>query len=77
MTVRAYGFVILASLGCTNAPSDDPNHWRVDTSVEYEISVAPVDWVVPSEQLPPAFELYASNNNVDIEFFRGLSKRFV
>lgn len=71
MTVRAYGFVILASLGCTNAPSDDPNHWRVDTSVEYEISVAPVDWVVPSEQLPPAFELYASNNNVDIEFFRG------
>ena len=54
-----------------SSPSDDPADWVVDTSVEYEVTVGEPQWVVPSPGLPDDVKVRASNNNVDIEFFRG------
>jgi hypothetical protein len=49
--------------------SDDPLDYNVDVSVEYEIQLSPVRWVVPSGNLPSEVTPQASNNNVDIHFF--------
>jgi hypothetical protein len=52
-------------------PSDDPDDWEVDTSVEYDLDISDPQWIVPSDNLPKELALGASNNNVGIEFFEG------
>ena len=69
--MRAMLLLMGIVLGCSTTPSDDPDHWGVDTSVTYEMSIAPIRWVIPSEDVPSAIEVYPSNNNVDIEHYRG------
>ena len=59
------------TMGCVSTPPDDPDLWDVDTSVEYEIDFDPVHWLIPSDDLPVESVPMASNNNVDIEFFKG------
>ena len=48
------------------APSDDPAHWNVDTSVQYKAVASTPRWVVPSAALPGAAKHGVANNNVDI-----------
>jgi hypothetical protein len=45
-------------------PSDDPQDWEVDTSVEYQVTASEARFVVPSDALP--VETQVSNNNVSI-----------
>lgn len=52
-----------------SAPSDDPDDYTVDTSVEYELKVSDLRWVVPSDGLPEGLGDHPSNANVDIIFF--------
>ena len=71
--MRMKSFLLTLPLlgACVTTPSDDPADWKVDTSVEYDIAVDPITWVVPSDALPDEVVPMASNNNVDIEFFKG------
>ena len=74
MTIRWNSLVVgLAVLsGCggdqgpSGPPSDDPDDYAVDTSVEYDLEVSEPRWVVPSDALPPEIETMDSNNNVAI-----------
>ena len=59
------------SSGSLNTPSDDPNDYLVDTSIEYTIEIGEPRWVVPSALLPEEITPSASNNNVDIIFHQG------
>jgi hypothetical protein len=52
-------------------PSDDPNDYDVNTSVEYTLKIGEPRWVVPSAILPEEITPSASNNNVDIVFHDG------
>ncbi len=58
-------------LACTHTPSDDPADYTVDTSIDYKIKVSEIQWLVPSDSLPPEVTPQASNNNVDIHYFEG------
>ncbi len=48
------------------APSDDPAHYEVDTSVEYKVTASAPRWVVPSKSLPSQVKIGVANNNVEI-----------
>jgi hypothetical protein len=66
--------LLLLSAGlqaCVHTPSDDPADWTVDSTVTYTANFDPVRWVVPSDALPADAAPMLSNNNVDIEFFKG------
>ncbi len=53
-------------------PSDDPNDWVVDTTVDYDPVISAPTWVVPSPALPArASPGFLSNNNVAIRFHDG------
>lgn len=52
-------------------PSDDPDHYIVDTNFTYEPVLGPVQWVVPSQDLPAGLEVMPSNNNCAITYFDG------
>lgn len=53
-------------------PSDDPDHWTVDTTRDYDPVVSPPRWIVPSPALPAATApVLAANNNVAIAFHDG------
>jgi len=67
----------IAVAGCAPAdPSDDPADYDVDATVDYELEVSPLTWVVPSIGLPARdLSIRASNNNLDIELFDG--RRFL
>ncbi|MEC7983742.1 MAG: hypothetical protein VX278_01180, partial [Myxococcota bacterium] len=53
-----------------DSPSDDPSDYEVDTTTSYTLQISEPRWVVPSDSLPTGVEEKASNNNVDITFFR-------
>ncbi len=53
------------------SPSDDPNDYEVDTSVNYEIQVSEPRFVVPSIGMPAEAGELVSNANVDIIFYHG------
>lgn len=65
----------LAALACTpdpgvvTSPSDDPDDWLVDTTVEYQPVLSEPRFVVPSTGLPVLTN--AANNNVAIELHDG------
>jgi hypothetical protein len=51
-------------------PSDDPDHYPIDTAVEYDVELSDPRWVAPAA-LPPGVDPLASNNNVDLAFHGG------
>lgn len=53
------------------SPSDDPDHYAVDTTVSYTVKVSQPRWVVPSAGLPGLVKPLAANNNVDIILYGG------
>ena len=52
-------------------PDDDPASWSVDTTVDYDFTISPPTWIVPSPALPTGVSPQPSNNNVAICFHEG------
>jgi hypothetical protein len=70
--MRAPILVLVSLMGCSAPdPSDDPDDWEVDTSVEYVARASEARFVVPADNLPSEVTTRASNNNVDIHFYGG------
>jgi hypothetical protein len=65
-------FANVQGLGPGFSPSDDPSAYTVDTTVDYDATIAPVQWVVPSVALPPQIQHTASNNCIGLCFHQGL-----
>jgi len=71
--MRSLPLALLTVLaGCSGPPavappSDDPDHYQVDTSVEYDVELSELRWVVPAA-MPPEVAPAAANNNGAIAF---------
>jgi hypothetical protein len=60
-----------SSSSTSATPSDDPDDWVVDTTVNYDPVISAPTFIVPSPSLPPGVKPMASNNNCAICFHEG------